>query len=74
MPSGNVVSLFLVHIRFAWLVDDVLEELCTFLREARLIANVRKLYLKRVSDWPRAAHYCFILYFSRNNKHCVDCA
>lgn len=43
MPSGNVVSLFLVHIRFAWLVDDVLEELCTFLREARLIANVRKL-------------------------------
>lgn len=43
MPSVNVVSLFLVHIRFAWLVDDVLEELCTFLREARLIANVRKL-------------------------------
>ena len=43
MASGKVVSFSLVHIRFACLVDDVLEELCTFLREARLIANVRKL-------------------------------
>lgn len=42
MLSGNVVLLFLVYIWFVWLVDDVLEELCIFLWEVRLIVNVRK--------------------------------